>query len=415
MTEQQSAVVIGGGIVGVSAAIWLRREGVNVTVIDRATPGDRSATSFGNAGVLAACSVAPVTYPGMIPKAPKLLFDPEFPLFLRWSHLPKLTPWLLKYLSHANDKDTRRIARGLTGITHDTVDQHEALTKGTDAAEWTTNSDYTFVYKDRAGFEADGYTWELRREAGFVPEIIEGDAVHEFEPMLAKNLNCLALMRDHGYVRDPGGYVAALAKEAQKLGAVFRQGEVKDVTLTDGKVTAVVTDQGDVPCDKVVLATGSWSKALTDKLGLKVPIESERGYHIMFKNPSQMPKIPMMMSMGKFVATPMQDGLRCAGTVEFGGLNEKMSDGPLKFLRRKVKEYFPDLEYSEEVPWLGHRPATSDSLPLIGEIKNTGVFAGFGHHHIGLTAGPKTARIIAGLITGKKDNIDLSIYDPGRF
>lgn len=415
MTEQQSVVVIGAGIVGVSAAIWLRRAGADVTVIDRAKPGDRSATSFGNAGVLAACSVAPVTYPGMIPKAPKLLFDREFPLFLRWSYLPKLTPWLLKYLSHANDKDTRRIAQGLTPITHDTVDQHLALTKGTEAESWVNKSDYSFVYKDRAAFEADSYTWELREIAGFVPEIVEGGAVHEMEPMLAKDLNCLALMRDHGHMRDPGGYVAALAKVAEQEGAKFVQGDVKDVTLTDGKVSAVQTDQGDIACDKVVLATGTWSKALTDKLGLKVPLESERGYHIMFKDPNQMPNIPLMMTMGKFVATPMDGGLRCAGTVEFGGLNDEISQGPLDFLRRKVKEYFPDFEYSEEVPWMGHRPATSDSLPLIGEVGNTGVFAGFGHHHIGLTAGPKTGRIIAGMISGKRENIDLSVYDPQRF
>ncbi|WP_297590319.1 FAD-dependent oxidoreductase [Roseibium sp.] len=155
-------IVVGAGIVGVSTAIWLCRAGIKVTIVDRAEPGTSVSTSYGNAGVLASCSVAPVTAPGMIHKSPKMLLDPNFPLFLRWSYLPKLTPWLLKYLSHANDKDTRRISQGLAPITFDSTDQHSALVRGTDAEAWMVSSDYSFVYPSRAVFEADHYTWMLR-------------------------------------------------------------------------------------------------------------------------------------------------------------------------------------------------------------------------------------------------------------
>ncbi|MCT4609896.1 MAG: FAD-dependent oxidoreductase [Pelagimonas sp.] len=415
MGDTTHVVIVGGGIVGVSSAIWLRRAGIAVTVVERNAIGGRDATSYGNAGVLASCGVAPVTYPGMIPKAPKLLFDPNFPLFLRWSYLPKLTPWLLKYLSHANDPDTRRISAGIAPVTSDSVEQHEALAKGTTAQDWLVNSEYSFVYPDRAAFDGDAYTWELRRIAGFEPELIEGEAVREFEPTLAPHLNLLAVMRDHGYVRDPGKYIAALAQEAEKLGAQFKQAEVKDFTLRDGKVAEVVTDQGSLPCDKVILATGVWSKPLMAKLGLNVPLETERGYHIVFKDPSCKPRTPLMITTGKFVATPMDAGLRCAGVVEFGGLKSPASQGPLDLLRKQVRQTFPGFEAAEEIPWLGHRPAPSDSLPLIGEVGKTGVLTGFGHHHIGLTAGPKTGRILAGLISGQTPNIDLSVYNPSRF
>ncbi|MES0813035.1 FAD-dependent oxidoreductase [Roseibium sp. SCPC15] len=408
-------VVIGAGIVGVSAAIWLRRAGIDVTIIDREVPGSSASTSYGNAGVLASCSVAPVTAPGMILKSPKMLLDPNFPLFLRWSYLPKLTPWLLKYLSHANDKETRRISSGLAPITFDSTDQHAALIKGTDAEEWLVNSDYSFVYPSRAAFEDDHYTWMLRRKAGFEPDLIEGEAVREFEPNLSKDLNFLAVMHDHGYVRDPGSYVAALASEAQKLGAKIVQAEVKDFTLSEGRVTSVSTSAGELSCDQVVLATGVWSGPLAKKLGLSVPLETERGYHIVFRSPEGAPRTPLMVTSGKFVGTPMKDGLRCAGVVEFGGLEAPASKAPLELLRRKVLESFPNLTFEKEESWLGHRPAPSDSLPLIGEIKGSGVFAGFGHHHIGLTAGPKTGRILAGLISGQRQNIDLSAYDPSRF
>ena len=184
--NKSNGVVIGAGILGVSAAIWLKREGHDVTLMDKGKPG--MGASFGNAGVLASCSVAPVTAPGLLFKGPKLLLDPNFPLFLRWSYLPRLAGWLTQYLSHATDKQTRRIAQGLTAIVGDSVDQHHALVEGTSAAKWLQESTYSFAYDNKAAFEADAYTWELRRKAGFVPELIEGDAVHEMEPILSKDI-----------------------------------------------------------------------------------------------------------------------------------------------------------------------------------------------------------------------------------
>jgi D-amino-acid dehydrogenase len=177
----------------------------------------------------------------------------------------------------------------------------------------------------------------------------------------------------------------------------------------------VLTDAGAVPCDAVVLATGVWSSPLMKKLGLKVPLETERGYHIVFEEAEGGPTHPIMVASGKFVATPMAAGLRCAGIVEFGGLDAGPSAAPFALLRKQAKAAFPGLRASGEVEWLGHRPAPSDSLPLIGEVGATGVYAAFGHHHIGLTGGPKTGRLVAGLAAGRPANIDLSAYAPQRF
>ncbi len=406
-------IVIGAGIVGVSAAIWLARAGRKVTLIDRGAPG--MGTSYGNAGLLAACAMVPVTTPGLLPKAPHYLLSRNEPLFLRWSYLPRLAPWLVKYLAHANDPDTRRIAQGLTPITADTVEQHKALTAGTGAAHWITDSPYHFAYKTRAGYEADAYTNALRREAGFVPDIIEGPAVQEVEPALGAQITCLATYADHAYIRDPGGYVAALAEAFVRLGGDVRQAEVHDFTLLDGKVNEVITSSGALPCSGVVLATGVWSKPLMRKLGLKVPLESERGYHIVFEGAEGGPSAPVMVASGKFVATPMAAGLRCAGVVEFGGLDAGPSRAPFALLRRQVAATFPGLSAAREEEWQGHRPALTDSLPMIGEVGQTGVFVGFGHHHIGLTGGPKTGRLIAQMMTGQGPNLDMSPYAPGRF
>jgi len=409
----QPIIVIGAGIVGISTAIWLRRAGKDVLVLDRAEVG--MGTSYGNGGVLAACGMVPVTSPGLGAKGPKLLLDKNFPLFLRWGYLPKLYPWLRKYLGHANDADTRRIAKGLTEITGDSIEQHSALARGTSAEKWLTHSDYTFAYKDRAGFEADAYTFGLRAEAGFTPEIIEGPAVQEYEPALSEDTTLLAVMKNHGHIKDPAVYVQALAEVLKAEGGEVRQADVKDFELVEGRIQAVITDQGRMECESAVLTTGVWSKSLMKKLGLNIPLETERGYHVVFKNPSQTLRNPLMIAAGKFVATPMADGLRCAGIVEFGGLEAGPSKAPLAFLYRKVKENFPALEYESAEEWLGHRPAPSDSLPLIGQIGQTGIYTGFGHHHIGLTGGPKTGRMIADLIANNRSNRDFTAFDPQRF
>lgn len=409
----QHIIIIGAGIVGVSTGIWLKRFGADVTILDRSAPGQ--GTSYGNAGILAACAMVPVTTPGLIAKAPGMLLNRDAPLFLRWSYLPKLAPWLMKYLSHANDAETRRIAAGLTPIVSDSVEQHKALTSGTGAEHWVSDSDYHFAYANRAGFEAEHYVWALRREAGFVPHVREGADVQAVEPNLSSSVGCLATVKDHGFIRDPGAYVAALAEVFTQMGGRLRQSEVVDFDLSGGRITSVLTKDGPMPCDRAVLATGVWSKPLMKKLGIAVPLESERGYHIVFEGAENGPIAPTMQSSGKFVATPMAAGVRCAGIVEFGGLEAGPSKAPFDLLRRKVEEAYPNLTHLRQDEWMGHRPAPADSLPLIGEIAKTGVATAFGHHHIGLTGGPKTGRILAEMLTERRPNTDMQVYSPNRF
>ena len=411
--DSKHVVIVGAGIVGAATAIWLRRAGVEVTLLDKGEPG--MGASYGNGCILASCSVVPVTTPGLLAKGPGYLLDPNFPLFLRWGYLPKLAPWLMRYLSHANTKDTRRIAQGLSHVVGDSLEQHQALTHGTDAAKWIQPSDYSFVYRDRAAFEADKFVWELREEAGFVPELVEGAAVREREPILSPDMRLLAVLKNHGYILNPAGYVQDLVALLKQMGGRFVRAEVKDFDLSGGQIRAVETDQGRFACDQAVLSAGVWSGPLMDKLGLKVPLEAERGYHIVFKGPSETPRNPMMLTSGKFVAVGMDQGVRCAGVVEFGGMSDKLSPGPLNLLRKKVREVFPTLTATDEEEWLGFRPAPTDSLPLIGEVRDTGVFTAFGHHHIGLTGGPKTGRMVADMITGTPSNIDMRPYAPMRF
>lgn len=411
--NSEHIIVIGAGIVGASSAIWLRRAGFDVTLLDKGRPG--MGASYGNGCILANSSVVPVTGPGLVRKSPSYLADPNFPLFMRWSYVPKLLPWLIKYLSFANESDTRRISQGLATIVGDSLEQHKALTAQTKAAKWVQSSNYSFAYADRAAFNADAFGWQLREEAGFIPDLIEGRAVQEEEPILGFGTQLLAVLKDHGFILNPGSYVQDLVSVLKELGGKFVQAEVKDFELSGGKITAIDTNIGRMHCDKAIISSGIWSKPLMQKLGLNVPLEAERGYHIVFEQPSQKPNNPMMLAAGKFVATAMDQGLRCAGVVEFGGLSEKKSKAPLQLLRRKVQEFFPKLSFVSEQEWLGYRPAPTDSLPFIGELSASGVFTAFGHHHIGLTGGPKTGRLVADMIAGHHPNTDIRPFDPMRF
>ncbi len=409
-----SVVVIGTGIVGVSTALWLVRDGHSVTLIDRSGPG--AGASFGNGGVLACCSIVPVTVPGLIRKAPQMLMSPDQPLFLKWAYLPRMVPWLSRYLSHANERDVRRIAAALIPIVRDSLAEHQALAGGTRAERWIVPSDYLFIYESRPHFERDAFGWSVRRDAGFEWEELDGEDLHAYDPSFSRHLEFAVRLENHGRISDPAQYVKDLAIEAEAGGARILKADVEAVMHVDGAVTGVRASGQIIPCDSMVLATGAWSTPLGRQLGMRIPVESERGYHIDFWSPSVTPRSPVMIAGGKFVITPMEGRLRTAGTLEFGGLDAPPSREPFGLLERGLAAAIPGLSWSERTEWMGHRPAITDSIPVIGEIPGIkGAFAGFGHHHVGLTGGPKTGRLLAQMIAGRKPNIDLTPYSPARF
>jgi D-amino-acid dehydrogenase len=416
MSEPSKTVaIVGAGIVGVSTAIWLQRAGHKVILIDRAGPAE--GTSYGNGGVLASSAIVPVTGPGLLLKAPKMLFSANQPLFLKWGYLPRLLPWLIKYLGHANAKDAAQAAAALTAIVGDSLADHLALSDGTGAEKWVVPSDYLFVYKDRAHFQSEAFGWGLRAANGFEWEELEGEAFRQYDPAFGPDLNFAIRLKNHGRITDPGQYVKDLAAHVERQGGQFIKADIADFVQENGKVSGVQIEGGEViACDSVVVATGAWSGPLAKKLGLSVPLEAESGYHIEFWNPSFMPRNSVMVASGKFVATPMEGRLRLAGVVEFGGLDSAGSKAPLDLLRTNARMAFPGLTWSEETEWMGHRPATADSIPVIGEVPGLkGVFTGFGHQHIGLTGGPKTGRLLAQLISGQQPNVDMSVYSPARY
>lgn len=410
----KNVVVIGAGIVGVSTAIWLQRKGVDVVLVDKQGPA--SGTSYGNAGVLAAASVVPVTVPGLIGKAPVMLFDKRQPLFLNWTYLPRLLPWLPRYLAHCNPKQVNRIATALAPILRDCLADHRALSKGTGAEKYISPADYVYAYKSKDHFDKDIFAWDVRQQHGFEWTEHDAESYRRYDPAFGKEVGYAACVHNHGRISDPGEYVKTLAAHFENSGGQIVQAEFQDFVIRDKAVCAITTTESTIDCDAAVVATGAWSKALLRKLGLNVPMESERGYHIELYEPTVMPAMPTMIAAGKFVMTPMEGRLRMAGMVEFAGLEAKANKQPLEFLRRYLGELMPDLSWTDSREWLGHRPAPSDSVPLIGELPVArGVFVGFGHQHVGLSGGAKTGEVLSQLICGEETGLNMQMYSPMRF
>ena len=411
----KTILVVGAGITGVSAAEWLRRDGWQVTLIDRIEPGSPEQTSFGNAGLLARGAIIPVSVPGLIAKAPAMLLDPNSPLYLRWSYLPRLLPWLVPFLRNGSVDKVTEIAAALAALTDDSVDQHQEISAGTPAADYIVTGDYVNLYPRKSDYEADPLSSTLRKKHGFDPDQINRSEILERDPNIGPAYTFGTVYKDYGWLSSPGGYMAALFGHYHSQGGAFKRGEVVDISA--GEAPTVTLNGGEtITADKVVLAAGAWSSRLTKKLGLKVKLEAERGYHVSMFNPSFTAPNSYMITDAKFVLTPMAGFLRAAGVVEFGGLDAPSSKAPINLLRKQMKKVYPALEFEYDEEWMGRRPTTPDSMPVLGESPNApNVIHAYGGQHIGLTIGPRLGKMVAGIAAGRRTNMDITPYRVDRF
>lgn len=407
-------VVCGAGVNGIACALRLRREGVDVTLIDRAEPA--SGTSYGNAGVLASGSVIPVSVPGLATKAPVMLFDATAPLFLRWGYLPKLAPFLLRFLSHGTTAHVTRYAKAMTFLLQDSVAQHQALATGTSGADFIGKEDYCFAYDDSKAFEADRWAWALREELGHRFEVLSAADFAKHDPLYKGRFHTVVRCQDHGRISDPGRYLRALFDAFRALGGAFIKAEVTELKRGSAGISSLETTAGPIEADRYVFTLGPWSGRVASELGLNVPFEAEGGYHIELINPSHMPRQPVMVASGKFVITPMEGRVRLAGVVDFGGLDGPDNVAALDLLKRNAATLLPNLTYDRIDSWHGYRPTTANSLPLIGQLDAVpNAYVGFGHQHVGLTGGAKTGALLADLIVGRSPNVDLAAFNPNAY
>ncbi len=414
MKTSKSVVIVGAGIVGINCAVELAKSGHAVTVIDRLPPGE--GCSFGNAGILAASAFEPLAGPGTLLQVPGWLINPQSPLFIRWQHLPRLTPWLLQYARAGMFGDFNAACEALYSLMSPSVHLYERLLKEAGASDLIVKNGGMYAYTDQKKFLRDKAANDRRVARGFLTETLNEDDIRAREPLLAKQYKWAYVVRDIAHTLDPKGIVDALGTYAERLGVTIKQATVQDIEVEPEGVSAVLTDQGRVPCDSLVVAAGAYSHKLCKKVGDRVPLDTERGYHVMVRNPGPVPTMPIMDGGLKAWITPMKEGLRCAGTVELASLDAPENFDRARNLLRLAKRMVPSLNHTEHDFWMGCRPTLPDSLPVIGPAtKVRNVFYAFGHHHLGLTGSPATAQIIGQLVSGRQPNRDISAYSVERF
>jgi D-amino-acid dehydrogenase len=387
------AVVIGGGVVGLACAIELLRDGHAVTIIEPASPGGEQAASYGNGTLLNPSSVIPMSAPGLWKKVPGYLMDPLGPLTIRWSYLPHLLPWLRRFVrAGSTAAKVAATGRALQPLLADAPALHRLLAEEAGVGDLIARQGVLFAFPDRAAFEAEALAWTVRRDNGVKWLELDADELRQREPSLDRHYKFAVLVEENGQCRDPGAYVAALARHATASGARIVQQRATGFRIEAGQLRAVTIDGGEIACDKAVIAAGAWSKVLA----------------------------PVMPSDGKMACVMTPAGLRLAGQVELAGLqaapNWQRAEVLLKFARKVYPGLPADLPPERVKLWMGHRPSTPDGLPVLGVASGcSDVVHAFGHGHVGLTAAAMSGKIVADLLAGRTPPFDLTPYSPRRF
>ena len=409
-------LVIGAGIVGLSTAHHLLEGGARVTLVDRDPEGDKA--SFGNAGGIAVTEVVPASVPGLLWKVPRWLLDPMGPLAIRAAHAPRLIPWLMRFPRAGRPTEVRRIAQALAALNTRVYTDLLPLLGAHGLLDELQQLGALTVYEQAAAFDGDAAQWALKRAHGVEVLALSGDEARELEPALSPAITRGVFTPQWSHVRDPKILVDKLRQSLVGRGLCIRVGQACDIGsgLGEGALSVKLSDGQQLRADTVVVAAGAWSGQLARCVGDKVLLESERGYNTTFAAPGVALSREVIFAERHFVATPLSCGLRVGGAAEFGGLNAVANFKRSHALARLAAHYLPGLRSECGTCWAGHRPATPDSLPVIGPSpRNPAVIYAFGHGHLGLTQGATTGRLVSDMALGKPPQIDLAPYAISRF
>lgn len=388
-----SVAVVGAGVVGTAIAYALARRGARVTLIDRDAPGHGA--SFGNSGAISEGSVAPLAMPGIVRTVPGMLLDPQSPLFLPLAYLPRATPWLLRFVASADPARVAASGRRLADLHRGAIAAHQAMTRELGVPELFLRRGHLHLYPDDAALAKDAGGWRMRDEHGFVVERLDRDGIAALEPGVPERYRIGMYMADHATIRNPLRYVQAMAQAFAAAGGTVLREEVRHLAARDGR-WELVTAAGSHRVDHAVVAGGAWSRFLLDPLDVKLPLESQRGYHAQFEGAQDTVSRTVVLADRKVFVTPMEDGLRVGGTVEIAGLVRAPDHRRAAILERIARENFPRLAGVAARHWMGHRPCMPDSVPVVGAApRHRGLWLAVGHGHLGLTDSLNTARAIA--------------------
>lgn len=409
-------IVVGAGIVGLCCAWHLARGGAVVTVLDGAAPG--SGASSGNAGAISAGSVAPLAMPGVLRQVPGMLLDPDGALHLPPRHALRAAPWLLRFVASARPARVAAIAEALSGLLFGAMEQHRLILAEEGALDLIRETGQLYLYRDRDHYAKDAAGWALRQRHGLRVETLAGaGAIRDLEPDMRGDYALGLFLPDQGSSVNPRRQAEVVARGVLRLGGRILRQAATALMTEGGRVTGAMTAAGPMPAEQVVLAAGAWSARLLAPLGLRVPLESQRGYHVMLADAGITLHRPLIPADRKAFISPMEEGLRVAGTVEFGGLDAPPTPRRAALLLEDLRRAFPQARTAGAAGfWMGHRPCLPDSLPVLGPVARwPGLWCAFGHGHLGLTGSAPTGAAVARAMLGPAPNLDLAPFAVERF
>jgi D-amino-acid dehydrogenase len=407
--------VIGCGIVGACTAAWLQRDGHRVTLVDPREPGE--ACSFGNAGSLSPSACLPVGMPGMWRRVPRWLLDPLGPLTVRWSYAPRVVGWLASMLRHSSREEVTRIARALRGLMEPLFECYEPLVRHAGAQALVRRTGCLYVYSSREAAAQWRWGMALRRSLGVELVDVGESELAALEPDLKGRFRFGILAPENGSTPDPSALVKAICRQCVADGATHDRRSVVGFERRGSQVRRLLMDSGEpLDVDGVVVAAGAWSGRLARELGARVPLETQRGYHVTVRSSNLQLRHTVMASEANLMVNPMAMGLRLAGTVEFAGLDAPPRYERADALLAQGRRLFPHLDTSEVTRWMGHRPCLPDSLPVIDRPPGVdNAWLAFGHGHMGMCMGATTGREVAHLVAGRAPQVDLAPFSVARF
>ena len=395
--------IIGAGIQGVCNALFLQKKGFEVTVFDRNEPGNSA--SYGNAGHFSPYASVPLNRPDVLTDVPAMLLSSRGPLALKWNYCFKMMPWFMKFIFNCSEKKMMHTARNMHQILDPSLSAYDELFQDVDLKGLIENKGIIYVWDDN-NLKSRELEIKIRDELGVKQKLLSPKDIHDLEPNIKPFYHGGVYYEYAKHARNPKKILDILFKNFLNKGGKFLKLNINNLDF-DEKKPILRSDSQRFVFDKLIIACGAFSKKLTDKLHENIPLDTERGYHIHFKNFEHLISRPIVYANRGFGMTPMEQGLRVVGTVEFGGLDNPISKSRIKNLVLNAKDMLDGLPEKEDDQWLGFRPSLPDMLPVIGPSKNyENVFYSFGHHHLGWTLGAISGKIISKMIAKENTNLN---------
>ena len=408
----KSAGIVGAGIQGICTGLQLLKKNIPVTIFDRNDPAKMA--SYGNAGHFSPYAVLQFNRPDILVNIPKMLFSSYGPLALKWNYVPKMIPWMWRFFKNCNTKSMLHTAKYMHQILDLSLDAYDDVFKEIDTTGLVERKGIIYAWTNE-NLKSRNLEIKVRDDLGVKQTLITKKEISDLEPNLQNIFDAGVLFDYAWHARDPYGISKKLFDLYIKKGGKFIKENVTHINQTNSNEALIKTENKDYIFEKIVIACGAFSKKLTDQLGENIPLDTERGYHVHFKGMDHLLSRAVINLDRGFGLTPMNQGMRAVGTVEFGGLNNPLSKKRIDYIVRCAKELLPQLDKHED-EWLGFRPTLPDFLPVLGpSTKSKNIIYAFGHHHLGWTLGAITGKIVSGIVAEEKTNLDLSPYNSSRF